>query len=59
MDPVTIIALANAAVRGVELIRDLRAQSKRTTEWTPEQDQEFDAAMERAFKQDHWSLDPK
>jgi hypothetical protein len=59
MDPLTIIAMINAGVKVVELARDFRAQSKQTTEWTPEQDQEFDAAMERAFKQDHWSLDPK
>jgi hypothetical protein len=59
MDPLTIIAMINAGVKVVELAREFRAQSKRTTEWTPEQDQEFDAAMERAFKQDHWSLDPK
>ena len=51
--------MINAGVKIVELARDFRAQSKRTTEWTPEQDQEFDAAMERAFNQDHWSLDAK
>jgi hypothetical protein len=56
MDPASIIALVTAATKLIELAVKARDRARATGEMTPEQDAEFDAALEATFKQDHWKL---
>jgi hypothetical protein len=56
MDPASIIALVTAATKLLELAVKARERARATGEMTPEQDAEFDAALEATFKQDHWKL---
>jgi len=56
MDPASIIALVTAASKILELAIKARERARATGEMTEEQDREFDAKMQAAFKQDHWKL---
>ena len=56
MDAASIIALITAATKLLELAAKAPDRARATGEMTPEQDAEFDAVMEAAFKQDHWKL---
>lgn len=56
MDPASIIALVTAASKILELAIKARERARATGEMTEDQDREFDAKMQAAFKQDHWKL---
>jgi hypothetical protein len=56
MDPATILAAISGVTEVVKLINSARARARANGELTEEQDAEFDAKLEAAFKQDHWKL---
>ena len=56
MDPASILALVTAGTEIIALAMKARDRARATGEMTEEQDREFDAKMEAAFKQDHWRL---
>ncbi len=56
MDPATIAAAIGGVAELIKLINAARARARATGEMTEEQDQEFNAKLEAAFKQDHWKL---
>ena len=54
MDPASILALVTAGTEIISLAMKARARARATGEMTEEQDREFDAKLEAAFKADHW-----
>jgi len=56
MDPATIAAAIGGVTELIKLINAARARARTTGEMTEEQDREFDAKLEAAFKADHWKL---
>ena len=54
MDPATILAAISGVTEVVKLINKARERARANGELTEEQDREFDAKLEAAFKQSHW-----
>lgn len=56
MDPIIISAALSGAVQLIKAISEIRRESQRRGEWTPQQEQAFSAEMEKAFASDAWKV---
>lgn len=52
MDPITIVSLV---LQGLDLAAKLRARAQQTKEWTPEQEQKYQAIVDQAFASAAWA----
>lgn len=56
MDPASILAIIGASSQLIQIAIKARERARQSGEWTDEQDRQFDAKLEAAFKQSHWKL---